>query len=45
MQKLEYFRLVPEYRQTNIQCERVPGVLYLSFSYQVIKAGRLKIEF
>lgn len=45
MQKLEDFRLVPEYRQTNSQGERVPGVVYLSFSYQVIKAGRLKIEF
>ena len=45
MQKLEDFRLVPEYRQTNSQGERVPGVVYLSFSYRVIKAGRLKIEF
>ncbi|MCB6272194.1 hypothetical protein LI141_27280, partial [Bacteroides thetaiotaomicron] len=33
------------YRQTNSQGERVPGVVYLSFSYRVIKAGRLKIEF
>ena len=45
MQKLEDFRLVSEYRQTNSQGERVPGVVYLSFSYRVIKAGRLKIEF
>ena len=45
MQKLEDFRLVPEYRQTNSQGERVPGVVYLSFSYRVIKTGRLKIEF
>ena len=45
MQKLEDFRLVPEYRQTNSAGERVPGVVYLSFSYRVIKAGRLKIEF
>ena len=45
MQKLEDFRLVPEYRQTNSQGERVPGVVYLSFSYRVIKVGRLKIEF
>ena len=45
MQKLEDFRLVPEYRQTNSQGERVPGVVYLSFSYRVVKAGRLKIEF
>ena len=37
MQKLEDFRLVPEYRQTNSQGERVPGVVYLSFSYRVIK--------
>ena len=45
MQRLKDFRLVPEYRQTNSQGERVPGVVYLSFSYRVIKAGRLKIEF
>ena len=45
MQRLQDFRLVPEYRQTNSQGERVPGVVYLSFSYRVIKAGRLKIEF
>ena len=45
MQKLEDFRLVPEYLKTNANGERVPGVVYLSFSYKVIKAGRLKIEF
>lgn len=45
MQKLEDFRLVPEYLQTNANGERVPGVVYLSFSYKVVKAGRLKIEF
>lgn len=45
MQRLKDFRLVPEYRQTNSQGERVPGVVYLSFSYRVVKAGRLKIEF
>ena len=45
MQRLKDFRLIPEYRQTNSQGERVPGVVYLSFSYRVIKAGKLKIEF
>ena len=45
VQKLEDFRLVPEYLQTNANGERVPGVVYLSFSYKVLKAGRLKIEF
>lgn len=45
MQKLEDFRLVPEYLQTNANGERVPGVVYLSFSYKVVKTGRLKIEF
>lgn len=45
MQKLEDFRLVPEYLQTNANGERVPGVVYLSFSYKVVKAGRLRIDF
>ncbi len=45
MQKLEDFRLVPEYLQTNGNGERVPGVVYLSFSYKVVKAGRLKVDF
>lgn len=45
MQKLEDFRLVPEYRQTNSEGLRVPGVVYLSFRYKVVKAGRLRIEF
>lgn len=45
MQKLEDFRLVPEYRQTNSEGLRVPGVVYLSFSYKVVKAGRLRIDF
>ena len=45
MQRLQNFRLVPDYRQTNSRGERVPGVVYLSFSYRVIKAGRLKVEF
>ena len=45
LQKLK-IRLVPEYRQTNSQGEHgVAGIVYLSFSYRVIKAGRLKIEF
>lgn len=45
MQKLEDFRLVPEYRQTNSEGLRVPGVVYLSFMYRVEKAGTLRIEF
>lgn len=45
MQRLEDFRLVPEYKQTNSEGLKVPGVVYLSFTYRVIKAGSLKIEF
>ena len=45
MQRLEDFRLVPEYKQTNSEGLRVPGVVYLSFTYRVVKAGSLKIEF
>ena len=45
MQKLEDFRLVPEYRQTNSEGLRVPGVVYLSFIYKVVKPGRLRIDF
>ena len=45
MQRLEDFRLVPEYKQTNSEGLKVPGVVYLSFTYRVVKAGSLKIEF
>ena len=45
MQRLEDFRLAPEYKQTNSEGLKVPGVVYLSFTYRVVKAGSLKIEF
>lgn len=45
MQKLEDFRVVPDYNETNSEGLRVPGVVYLSFYYKVIEAGRLTITF
>ena len=45
MQKNKDFRLVPEYRNTNSEGKKVAGVVFLSFRYKVIKAGKLTIEF
>ncbi|MDO4158873.1 MAG: hypothetical protein Q4D41_00265 [Prevotellaceae bacterium] len=45
MQKLEDFRYVPEYEETNSDGLRIPGLVYLSFYYKVIEAGRLTITF
>lgn len=45
MQRNKDFRLVPEYRNTNSEGKKVAGVVFLSFRYKVIKAGKLTIEF
>ena len=45
MQKLEDFRSVPDFKQTNLEGLRIPGLVYLSFHYKVMEPGRLKIEF
>lgn len=45
MQKHEDFRTIPDYKQTNSKGERLAGVVYLSFRYKVVEAGRLTISF
>lgn len=45
MQRNEDFRMIPDYKETNSEGLRVPGVVYLSFRYKVVQAGRLRIDF
>ena len=37
--------MIPDYKETNSEGLRVPGVVYLSFRYKVVQAGRLRIGF
>ena len=39
------FRTIPDFKEVNADGLRIPGVVYLSFHYRVLEAGRLHIEF
>ena len=45
LQKHENFRIVPVYNDINDEGKKKPNVVYLSFFYRVVKAGRLTIKF
>lgn len=45
LQKRENFRSVPEYKDTNLDGEKIPEAVYLSFFYKCTKAGRLQVTF
>lgn len=45
LQKHENFRTIPEYKNTNLDGEKIPEAIYLSFFYKCTSAGLLKVTF